>query len=327
MIQYQRIVKSDLEQMSELTELCFNRKSTPSYYNWKYYENPEGEICGYTAKNKEGNLIGFWGAIPDRYYLNKKEVTIFHVCDTMTHPDYRRKGIFEKLLLLSCDDLRKENKLLLKVFPGEMAYPGYVKKMKWKDFGRISQSFKPILQIRLELLLRKEKAASYRFEHSNVCSEKINPFNKQIFSQFPLIKSRDKTYIDWRLKDPSCTNKILHCYNNENLIGYCIYCIEPNGLLAIKDIYATEINIYRDLFKRIYILCNEKKLKGLYCWSNKGSYFSRILQNNLFIKNPFNFGIMTYPLFFSIFAEINGISSKIIYNKNIWNILPIDYDG
>lgn len=325
MVTFQPFNKADLVQMPILTKLCFGRQTDEKFYLWKYFENPEGNVIGYTAKNDTGELVGFWGATPDSYYIQCQKKIIYHVCDTMTHPLYRRQGIFEKLVSLSCEELKKQNKLFLKVFPGQMAYPGYTKKLKWKDFGRIKPCFKLSLQLKIEQLFIKKSFNQFKDETTIV--DAINNLDNKISIEFPIIKARDKAYLNWRIKDPSAPSRILYCYNNDQLVGYCIYHIEKNNLLLIKDIYSIEKKAYSELLTQINQIAIKGNLKGIYCWSNNKSFFSKLLKQHLFIKNPFNKGVMTYPLFFSILADTNIYSSNLIYEIKNWNLLPLDYDG
>ncbi|MBI4929248.1 MAG: GNAT family N-acetyltransferase [Bacteroidetes bacterium] len=329
MLSFHKFSQADLKEMPALTLLCFGRASTIDFYHWKYYENSEGNVIGYVAKNEEGELVGYWGAIPDAYYINGKKNVMYLACDTMTHPNYRRMGIFEKLAALTCDELKRQGKSLAKVFPGEIPYSGYIKKLHWKGLGRIKPHFKISLQLKIEILLSKIIPSNplFHFTDTDIISEAINDLDKVISMQFPIAKARDKSYLEWRFKDPSASHRIIYCYKNETLVGYCIYCIEKNLLLLIKDIYSLENDAYSMLFNKIYQITINNKLKGIYCWSNKNSFFSKLLKQRLFMKNPFNKGIMTYPFYFSVFENINVSPSNFITDIKNWNLLPIDYDG
>lgn len=329
MIRFHRFVKEDLNSLPELTSLCFGRQAAPAFYFWKYYENPEGEVIAHVAKDENGNLVGFWGMIPDSYYINSEKVTVYHVCDSMTHPRYRRQGIFESLANLGTDELRERGNLLVKVFPGQMAHPAYGQKLGWRDFGRIRPSFKVSLQLQLERIWHRltPTGGTGRIVESDTIPEDINEIDRLRSTRFPIIKTCNKNYLDWRLREPGLRHTITYCYQGGKLQGYCITCVENKSVLLIKDFFGTDVSVYRELFRRVFEKVSEERLLGVYCWSNTGSVFSKLLRQNLFLKNPFNRGVMSYPLYFSVLADTRTPPGKFIYDPHNWHLLPIDYDG
>lgn len=329
MISFQRFGKGDLPSLPELTSLCFGRSSPPAFFHWKYFENPEGNVIAYTAKNENGKMVGFWGIIPDAYYLNNDKTTVYHVCDSMTHPTYRRHGIFERLAGLACDELRQQGKLLAKVFPGPMAHSAYAEKLGWMDFGRIRPSFKISWQVRLEGILHRSTSpySTHQIVDSDRIREDINEIDRVRSIQFPIMKTRDKVYLDWRLREPGLKHSITYWYPNSQLKGYCITTIENKSVLLIKDIFAENMPGYKILLGRIFQMAVDNHLRGVYCWSNEGSFFSKLLRQNLFVKNPFNRGVMSHPLYFALLADTAIFPAEFIYNKANWHLLPIDYDG
>jgi len=314
--------------MIELTRASFGRESVEEYYIWKYFENPEGDVIAYTAKNENGILAGFYGLIPEAYHFNGIKHILYQSCDTMTHPDFRRMGIFETLAKLTYDELILQNKLLVKGFAGEMSYPGFITKLKWQGLERIKPFFKIAAQFQLSSLSNKllSFGNSIRFEDSDQIIQEMNDLDITISKQFPISKSRDKKYLDWRFKDPLSNNRIIYCYLNEKLIGYCIYVIESNSLLLIRDVFALENKYYKKILGFVDLLAAENKLKGIYCWTNKNSFYDKLFKRNLFLKNPFNSGIMTSPLYFIILDNDSVQPSSLTNNISNWNLLPIDYD-
>src|ERR1700744_6776893 len=88
----------DFENLDDLTEIyqrCFGTKPSLHYFKWKYMENPAGKAVAFVALHN-GTIAGFYGVIPEYYRINGQVQTIYQSMDTMTHPDYRRMGLFAK---------------------------------------------------------------------------------------------------------------------------------------------------------------------------------------------------------------------------------------
>ncbi|MFM7428668.1 MAG: GNAT family N-acetyltransferase, partial [Flammeovirgaceae bacterium] len=130
--QYKRVTRDiELESLAELAKLCFNMDVDRSYFEWKYFDNPCGEVVAYVALS-HNKIVAFYGVIPEWYCENGKVVKIFQSMDTMTHPDFRRLGLFVKLANRCFDDLAKENPdYLVLGFPAPASYSGFVKKLGW----------------------------------------------------------------------------------------------------------------------------------------------------------------------------------------------------
>ena len=71
----------------------------PEIWRWQFVDNPAG--AGYVRlAERDGAIVGQYAAIPTRFRLNTgvgEERTFAMSCDTMTHPDYQRQGMFVTL--------------------------------------------------------------------------------------------------------------------------------------------------------------------------------------------------------------------------------------
>lgn len=68
-----------------------------AHYAWKFRGFPDDIPAYEYVAMLDGRLVGYYAAIPFPYVVNGETRRIAMVCDVMTHPDERGKGIFTKL--------------------------------------------------------------------------------------------------------------------------------------------------------------------------------------------------------------------------------------
>src|SRR5688572_26250181 len=88
------------EELAEIFELCFGQKFSSRYFNWKYLDNPAGKAIAFVAEHNN-HIAAFYGVIPEYYLVNNKKEIVYQSMDTMTHPEYRKSGLFTKLANLT----------------------------------------------------------------------------------------------------------------------------------------------------------------------------------------------------------------------------------
>jgi GNAT superfamily N-acetyltransferase len=71
--------------------------STDQYYFWKFHSVPHCPHSYEFVVKDAGALVAYYAALPYRYSIGGRLMTAGMVCDVMTHPDYRGKGLFSKV--------------------------------------------------------------------------------------------------------------------------------------------------------------------------------------------------------------------------------------
>lgn len=85
----------DMFRVLALWKIAFGKDMPVDVWQWKYHVNPFGcrmMIC----LNEADKPVVMYGGIPYRANWNGKKAEIIHLMDIMTHPDYRKTGLFVK---------------------------------------------------------------------------------------------------------------------------------------------------------------------------------------------------------------------------------------
>jgi predicted acetyltransferase len=89
--------EDDIIQLRKLFHVTFNNEITDIDWRWKY-STPLGSISIVLEEN--GKIVAHYGGIGVCFIINGKRFKSFMACDVMTHPDYRRMGMFKRLAML-----------------------------------------------------------------------------------------------------------------------------------------------------------------------------------------------------------------------------------
>ncbi|WP_309642714.1 GNAT family N-acetyltransferase [Flavobacterium sp.] len=131
------------------------KKFDASYLEKDYY--------GYFAYDGQ-KPIAFYGVIPVLMrYKNQTEMAA-HSVNTMTHPNYRGKGLFTKLAKQTYDLLQTSGISFVWGFPNQHSEPGFLNKLDWKYSERINGYSTRVARFSIENLVKKNNATAVVYQ-------------------------------------------------------------------------------------------------------------------------------------------------------------------
>lgn len=230
-------------------------------FKWKHINNIYGPSIIYYAYDEKENKVAasrsFW---KQKVMYNNEILTVFQPCDTFTHHDYQRKGLFTALTKASIIDAKNEGAAFACNFPNYKSKGGYLK-LSFQDIGGMEYM---IYYDYLKLPKIIYKYITKTKDRSNKKSYELNHLPKYVNNSFSLShRNMDidkhsinpiitKKYLEWRFTDHpminfysysnKCVNAIYYIGKRENLfeakIAYLdILCDEKNSIRdALNDI-------------------------------------------------------------------------------------------
>ncbi len=137
----------DEQGILELWRLVFSEgeqeRGTLAYWNWQFRDNPAGLASIRIAADRE-KIVGQYAVIPMRLQIQGRPVTATLSLDTMTHPDYRRQGMFETLATELYAELDKAGVPIIYGFPNDNSLGGFVKKLQWTHICSLPVYVRPL---------------------------------------------------------------------------------------------------------------------------------------------------------------------------------------
>ncbi len=291
-----------------------------SYFRWKYTQNPAGSFVGFIAIDTFTKEVGaYYGVIPQVFELDGETRTIFQSCDTMTHSNHRRRGLFRKLATHCYDELKAEGKLFVIGFGGGQSTPGFLK-FGWKQIFEFRYYFKH------SLMCQKVRFSS--FDDSTIEVSKaldaldngLDVSRSQISARAKGIRSPEQ--IRWRLSNPAHKYLAIQVKGDEE--SYVIFYVQDDKLILFDFMFADSTSgksLMHFLSKQVV----KKGFRGIISFCQENGEDARILKEHGFAVNPFGKGPMSERVPF-IFYSTEEMLGKYLQPSD-WTITTYDHDS
>lgn len=316
--------------------------SSDLHYSWKFETLPSWQ---YVAQDEA--VIGYYAAIKYQYKIGPSFVSCGMVCDVMTHPERRGKGIFTKLGHFSTNALAEEKVAFTSGYPiRPEVIPGHLK-VGWKIvlslpvYVRIVSLKKLVPSILWPLSFLGDaflKGIYFSFDlfrsKSYICEIfKQNDFLKlndyEMFLKAWLMQQtnaliKDRSFLQWRTGAPQTEYLFLILRKKEKMVGMAIVrevVLKGIATLAILDIMILQEE-WRGagaLHHKILRCARDRQLSliaGMTSarWAWRYSFF-----RNFFIRTPAVFSL--------IVKELNKFpGSENLFRPEAWHLFWLDSD-
>jgi GNAT superfamily N-acetyltransferase len=261
----------DRAEQARLFNACFKKRVRAEDLLWRYDRSPHGGSVSLLSRPPQGDGISGYACNPRRvrhFGDPASEVLIGETGDVMTHPAWRKRGIFSSL------DRRAMELTAGLGWRGVFGLPNrhsaqIFLELGWNQVGSLrphSFLFGSGPKARAERAksgrlagwltpwaafnCRRRRAALERRAARDVEVVPISRFPSEVADlsleverQFPFMVHRDSTYLDWRfVQSPSGLHRPYGLYRQGRLQGYVVVQLprEPGGLSFLVDLLAPD---------------------------------------------------------------------------------------
>ncbi len=316
----------NLAELQEIYRLSFGAEGAPSYFQWKYLDNPAGHASAFVARHK-GHIAAFYGIIPEHYLIDGARRTIHQSMDTMTHPDHRGKGLFLKLARATYADLEERTgELHIIGYPGPTSIHGFVKRLEWRCLAEMRYHFIAPLMARTASLFHSDRGAQVG-PITDLDPEWDAYFKGHDPRPTRMAKVLDRDVLRWRTWDhPTIQYEHVGIHIDGVPRGLCIYRKEASGrlfilLLDVKE-RADTSTVLSALMRYLFGL---QGVKGVHTFLSGDPHLEHCLARQGAISNPFNKGPYSYRTPFIVLAGKKAVDQGAYDMGNYW-IQPLTRD-
>lgn len=196
---------SRLDDVLRLFERTYGEAPAREEFTWWFDGNPVGPRTVFLADDA-GRTAGVLGASFYRAVVAGREALVGLPLWAVTDPDYRGRGIFQRLNAAVEGAAREAGATLLLGFTNPLAGPIYVTKLGWSDVHRLRIWARPLLG------RRGDTAAFEPGEHDERAYRELAP-------RLPSHFVRDLAYLRWRYASPARPYTLLRSANGYAFLG------------------------------------------------------------------------------------------------------------
>jgi len=318
-----RPARPEADRYRDIMLACFGKAPDKRYFEWKYAENPAGEVVAFEAV--AGNQIaGFYGVIPWQVTVGKRTLKVYQSMDTMTHPDFQRRGIFVKLANATyAERLARDPNHVIIGIPGSTSYPGFVQKLGWTHVLDAQYVFKP------RALSRGRIPADCRVRTIERMDVALERYLARREASSPLLQtSMDPAFLDWRVfRNPAAAYDVYLVESGSEAIGLAVAGRPKDGrvLLYLAD------SISEDRWPRVIDsvtahIFGTQSASVIHTWragdDRRASAFSRAL----FLRNPFRRGPFSYRVPFIVRSPLDRLDGLALRDARSFDLQPLIQD-
>lgn len=313
----------DEEAIVELLKISYpdwrDAESPLDYWKWKNIDNPYGSIV--VVADWEGKIVG----IKHRIFLNIKvdEITSSSYGDDSTvHPDYRRKGIYKKMVRYS-EVLSKENNVVLRY--GIQIHEAAVRMAEHEGFSLFPHAISHMLQVKdvglhfrmrptnnnlvaisgysllkllnqiQNLIKRRKMQSEFMIEDIVEFDENINNFWHNIKNGYNFIIEKNQRYLNWRYCDPRSTLKgkylIKQAVQDGEILGFIV--LETRSKDDYSEGYVVDLlvlpdrmDVARNLLEEACLFFRESEINVVHYRVIKNHTYQVLFSEQGFIDIP-----------------------------------------
>lgn len=133
-----RVDNNDFPAIKELFWKVFKKKVSLHYLQNKYNTSHLGVQYICSIAYCDAIPVAFYGAIPQKFKNNEKEIFVAHACDSYTLPNHQRKGLHYELARLAYEIMKENNMKYVYAFHSENTYYS-TKKLGWKEHENLQR--------------------------------------------------------------------------------------------------------------------------------------------------------------------------------------------
>ena len=277
----------DEENVRKLWKVAFGKEMSPELWHWKYLKNPYNRqmlLC----LNESGEAVVSYTGIPYRANLNGKTVEMTQLMDIMSHPDYRKTGLFIKTAHAFFEFFGNDI-LFVYGFPGK-----YHLDIGEKYLGYTALT-KPVSFLSAQTdNLTGQKTASGRIERITKVDASFDRLWERCQDKYPLSIIRDSNFVRWRfLNHPIKKYDIFSYQQDSDLSAYAVFAIKENKARLVDILAPPSEALISDFMTQAAWALKISGAELIETWLPENHFISKLLIPIGFVNSPEPLGIFS----------------------------------
>jgi len=274
-----------------LWKTAFQKEMPESLWRWKYRENPFGYrilLC----VNDAGDPVVMYGGIPYQANWKGKRVEITNLMDIMSHPDYRKTGLFIQTGNAFFDTFGgPDRSVLLYGFPGKLHFEIGQKYMVYRKLT----ADVAYLSVEPAHLIPSITQSPGYLEPAGDVDDSFDRLWESCKGSYPLAIIRNAAFLRWRYGNHPLKRYEIWKYRTTQqgaMDAYAVLSI-ADGKASLSDILAPPSGIcLSNVFGLLGKMLDERGINVLETWLPRGHFMTHAALSSGFNPYPEPTGII-----------------------------------
>lgn len=267
-----------LSEIESLYKDCFGKLNTDDYFKWRYLNNPYDDIQIIVAINAS-KLVSFYAVSPRELLFKNQTFKTAISLNTMTHPDYRGRGLFVTLADKLYKNLYNQGYEMVWGYPNNISHRTFISKLQWNNIYEIPTLENNIGDINIDKISCKKK---FKIVNDNSFN---NDYDKLSLDASKFIVNKDSSVLKRRYYNNPNNEYINYCIIDNNAVSSFIVAKKYNDQINIIDYIYKSKDEFFSLFNKIINLCYDTDIKKVTLWNSIDSDLRNDLEKLGFYNN------------------------------------------
>lgn len=290
---------ADKTQMEHVLDLVVTQYSgifaSERYWNWRYFENPVAPVRLYTIVTGRNRIVAIQAVTSFDARIGQTRKGKLHLLTAaITHEDFRRRGLFRKLIEQVQKDLFKSEEDMGYTIPNPQSKKAFERFECWEK----QQNFQwwiRLFPVRFSCFGKKRE--DLNIHQDSIHNHSLDPLG----SSGNWFIDRKPDYINWRYgPDAPFSYRIDVAERSGSIVGYLI--TRPKimmglNLCVICDLVAESKDVFCKLLMHASRIASENRMKGAGLLLGKGLLNAVDLVSIGYVPVPELFARRDFPLF------------------------------
>lgn len=256
-----------------LWKAAFNKELSVNVWRWKFMSAPDGHKIMMCIDSK-GKPIAMFSGVCYRTNLNGITVEMTHLMDNMSHPTYRKSGLFVRTVQAFVDEYTGPNKsVFLYGFPGKIHFDIGAKYHQYRELGSVS-----FLRFDLQNLQRDATASSdLSVERLSTVSSQLDSIWQICSKDYPFSVIRDSRFVQWRFFDNPIRHYDIWTFQEKDTGGYAAVLTESKRAILVDMLISKNISTISRFISQLIRLYRDKGFDVFETWLPSNHFITHAL--------------------------------------------------
>ena len=267
----------------------FPGKDTTDFLRWKYFENPLGEaIVGIAVADER--VLSLVASVPTPLQVGQETRTVVQYGDFLTVPEYRKRGLFSRLVEMVATEAAARGAALAYCRPNENSFPIMMRcsfeeprQIQQRRFLVPSQTLARKLRVPLvasnglgldslvqRLCMPPCRDRRLAIETVTRFGEEFDEFWEQARRDYQFVISRGSQYLNWRYADGPTPFQIRRACRGGKTVGFLVSFLSQSTRTAfLVDLFICrdDLAAARALLDSGFREWRREGMQAVYVWS------------------------------------------------------------